>query len=268
MIVSSWHHRLAGSKGAAEALLAGVSPRGLDAARFDAVFPDPGLITISTTPEGELYYMPAVISRCISTRRSVDEMDDVGMGAANLARSVVAQFRRRPYHLDLPISAWPRFMDAAAGDKMALAEPGFAAEVAECGRGYLMEGTRLWLMVSAPDRAYGSMWRDTLHLVSLMTAAERDAMVAFFDYLLATDDWREESREPNVASAKALLLGRGLMDVLLVHTDAECMEIVDALRALESRHPEEFPPHEVAPVKNLLLDIVAGKRSPDTTLGW
>ena len=156
-------------------------------------------------------------------------------------------------------------MDAAAGDQAALAEPGFAAEVAECGRDYLMEGTRFWLMVSAPERSpYGWLWRDVPRLVSSMTVWEREVLASFFDYLVAAG----VREEPDIASIKALLAGRGVMEVLRVRTDEECMEIVDALSALENRHPEEFPPREVAPVKNLLLDIVAGKRSPDTTLGW
>ena len=58
------------------------------------------------------------------------------------------------------------------------------------------------------------------------------------------------------------------MDVLRIRTAAECVEIADALQALETRHPQDFPPQEVAPVKNLLRDIAAGRRSPDTRLGW
>ena len=251
-IVSSWHLRT-GSKEAAEALLAGVAPRGLDDDRFDAAFPD-RMITISTTPEGMLYYMPTVLSRCVRETES-----------DRLAHDVLGLFRSRPYNLDWPISAWPRFMDAAAGDEDALADPHVAEEVDECGRGFLMETTRYWLMVTAPDRAYGHTWHDTLHLVAQMTPAERQALVAFFSHLATTSIW---GKDRSIVSANALLTGRGVMDVLLIRTAAECIEIADALQALETRHPSEFPPHDVAPVKNLLWDIAAGRRSPDTTLGW
>ena len=101
-----------------------------------------------------------------------------------------------------------------------------------------------------------------------MTKPERQALVALLDYFVATGYWQEEDEEPDIASAKALLTGRGVKDVLLLRTDAECMEVVDALKALETRHPHEFPPAEVAPLKNALADIVAGRRSPDTRLGW
>ena len=252
VVISSWHHPT-GSKEAAEALLGKTAPHELDDTQFDVVFPD-GTITISATPEGKLYYMPTVISRCIRDAESY-----------NLAHDTLVQFRSRPYHLNLSIGAWPQLMDAAAGDKSALTVPGFAAEVAESGRRFLMGETRRWLMISAPQRGYGRTWADTLHLVSLMTPAERRALVAFFDYLATGDIWRGE---PDIASANALLEGRGIMEVLLIDTAAECIEVAEALQALETRHPQDFPPQEVAPVKNLLLEIAAGRRSPDTRLGW
>ena len=271
--MAAWDSQV-GSKEAAERLLARTLPCELDDETFSAAFPEPSLIVLSTTPEALLYYLPAIVSHCVRDierqRRQAGRMYDLvglsyGTKGATLAHAIEMHFRRRPYHLDLPIRAWPRFMDAAAGDQAALAEPGFAAEVAECGRDYLMEGTRFWLMVSAPERSpYRWMWRDVPRLVSSMTVSEREVIASFFDYLVAAG----VREEPDIASIKALLAGRGVMEVLRVRTDGECMEIVDALRALENRHPEEFPPREVAPVKNLLLDIVAGKRSPDTTLGW
>ena len=252
MIVSSWHLRT-GSKEAAEALLAGVAPHELDDERFDAAFPD-GVITISATPEGMLYYMPTVISRCLRDPES-----------RSLALHTLSLFRSHPYNLNWPVAAWPRFMDAAAGDEDALADPNVAEEVAECGRDYLMEATRHWFMVSSPVSPYGHIWRDTLHLVAQMTTAERRVLVAFFSHLATT---RIGRKSRSIASANALLAGRGVMDVLRIRTAAECIEIADALQALETRHPRDFPPLEVAPVKNLLRDIAAGRRSPDTKLGW
>ena len=252
VVVSSWHLRT-GSKEAAEALLASVAPHELDDERFDAAFPD-GVITISATPEGMLYYTPTMISRCLRDPES-----------HNLAHHTLILFRSRPYNLNWPIAAWPRFMDAAASDEDALADPNVAEEVAECGRDYLMEATRHWLMVSSPASPYSQLWRDTLHLVAQMTAAERRVLVAFFSHLASTSIWW---KDPSIASANALLAGRGVMDVLRIRTAAECIEITDALQALETRHPQDFPPQEVAPVKNLLRDIAASRRSPDTTLGW
>ena len=198
--------------------------------------------------------MPTVISRCLREDES-----------RHLALGVLWLFRNRPYNLDWPISAWPRFIDAAAGDEDALADPHVAEEVDECGRDYLMEGTRHWLMVSSPNSPYGRTWHDTLPLVAQMTTAERQALVAFFSHLATTSIW---GKDRSIVSANALLTGRGVMDVLLIRTAAECIEITDALHALETRHPSEFPPHDVAPVKNLLRDIAVGRRSPDTILGW
>ena len=235
-------------------VLTGVAARDVGDELFDAAFPQPLFVSLSLTPEANLYYMPTVISRCVRETES-----------DSLAHDVLALFRSRPYNLDWPISAWPRFMDAAAGDEDALADPHVAEEVDECGRGFLMETTRYWLMVTAPDRAYGRTWHNTLHLVAQMTPAERQALVAFFRHLATASIWRKDR---SIASANALLTGRGVMDVLLIRTAAECIEIADALHALETRHPDEFPPHDVAPVKNLLRDIAAGRRSPDTTLGW
>ena len=61
-----------------------------------------------------------------------------------------------------------------------------------------MEGTRFWLMISARDRAYGRMWHDTLRLVSLMVASEREVVASFLDYLVAVG----VHEEPNIASTK------------------------------------------------------------------
>lgn len=150
-------------------VLTGVAARDVGDELFDAAFPQPLFVSLSLTPEANLYYMPTVISRCVRETES-----------DSLAHDVLALFRSRPYNLDWPISAWPRFMDAAAGDEDALADPHVAEEVDECGRGFLMEKTRYWLMVTALDRAYGRTWHDTLHLVAQMTPAERQALVAFF----------------------------------------------------------------------------------------
>ena len=266
-IVGTWAGK-AGSAEAAENLLAGVDVRHLDDELFDAAFPNAWAARLSLTPDASLYYMPALISRCVREIERQGQRCFPGCldgPASEFASSILRDIRGRPYNMGWPVSAWPRFLDAAAGDEDALADPEVAAEVAECGRGFLMETTRYWLMVVAPDRAYGRTWRDTLDHVARMTIAERQALAAFFGHLATARVWSEE---PDIASARALLTSRGVMDVLRIRTAAECIEVADALRALETRHPQDFPPQEVAPVKNLLRDIAAGRRSPDTKLGW
>ena len=76
------------------------------------------------------------------------------------------------------------------------------------------------------------------------------------------------SSERTRRSAKALLAGRGLLDVLLLRSKDECIELVEVIRALETDFPHGFPAQETAPIRNALLDIAAGKRSPQETLGW
>ena len=266
-IVGTWAGK-AGSAEAAENLLAGVDVRHLDDELFDVALPNAWAARLSLTPEANLYYMPALIARCVREIERQGQRCFPGYldgPASHFASSMLLDIRSRPYNMGWPVSAWPRFLDAAAGDEDALADPEVAAEVAECGRGFLMETTRYWLMVAAPGRAYGRTWRDTLDFVARMTMAERQALAAFFGHLATAKVWSEE---PDIASARALLAGRGVMDVLRIRTAAECIEIADALQALETRHPLDFPRQEVALVKNLLRDIAAGRRSPDTRLGW
>ena len=262
-----------------ERILAGVAVRDLDDERFDAAFPKYLFFHSSLTPEAGLYYTPALISRFIReterTRRQEPHMTGRSWhDVEKLVSSMLDQFRYRPYNLGWPVAKWPPLLklDAAAGDKDALAHPDIAAHVAEEGWPLesecwlLMENTRAWLFIATPpDRYYGSSWRDTLRLVSLTTLQERHALVAFLDYLAARNLWLAG---PDLPSARALLAGRGVMDVLRIRTAAECIEIADALQALEVRHPQDFPPQEVVPVKSLLRDVAAGRRSPDTTLGW
>ena len=278
VVVSERERRMAGRRTLEpERVLAGVAVGDLDDERFDAAFPQYLFFHSSLTPEAGLYYTPALISRFIReterTRRQEPHMTGRSWhDVEKLVFSMLHEFRYRPYNLGWPVSKWPRLLDAAAGDKDALAHPDIAAHVAEEGhpleseRWLLMEDTRRWLMIATPPGRYdGSTWRDTLRLVSLMTLAERYALVAFLDYLALRNLWL---KGPDLPSAKALLAGRGVMEVLRIRTAAECIEIADALQALETRHPDEFPPHEVAPVRNLLREIAAGRRSPDTTLGW
>ena len=246
---------------AAKKMLAGVAPRKVSDALYDKIFLVPSELLHFTTVAARLYYMPVLISRCVRDieREMPDAPDITGDG-------ILWKFR---YHLfGLPVGRWPQLVDAAAGDKVALAVPDIRREVQSVGgtrdandwRASTVPRMRDWLMV-------GEGWRATLYLLSQMTAGEKQALVALVDYFVACGQWGEESKE-DIASVKALLTGRGAMDVLLIRTDAECMEVVDALTTLETRHPLDFPPVEVAPLKNALLDIVAGRRSPDIRLGW
>ena len=248
-------------------MLTGVAARDVGDELFDAAFPQPLFVSLSLTPEANLYYTPVVVSRCVREvahqRRRRQFSSEPVLG---LMRSMLSQFRRHPVHLGRPVAEWPRLVDVAA-DKDAVAEPEVLEWADECGTDFVMDVTRLWLMIDlrADDTDIWS-WGDTLDFLSMMTTAERQALVAFFDYLAASGTSRNE--KPSLASAKALLAGRGVMDVLCIRTDAECIEIADVLQALETRHPQDFPPQKVAPVKNLLRDIAAGRRSPDTKLGW
>ena len=251
------------SVAAAERMLTGVARHELSDALYDLIFIGPTELMHFTTAEARLYYMPVLISRCV---RDIEGADSGGVDITG--DGILWRFR---YHRSLPIARWPQLMDAAAGDRVALAAPDIVREARSIDgtpqlstprdREYDVNVTRKWLMI-------GEEWRTTLRLVAQMTLAEKEALVALFDYFVATGYWQEEGEEPDIASAKALLTGRGVMDVLVIRTDAECMEIVDALTALETRHPLDFPPVEVAPLKNALLDIVAGRRSPDIRLGW
>lgn len=252
------------SVGAAEKMLAGIARDELSDALYDLIFVGPTELLHFTTAEARLYYMPVLISRCV---RDIEGADSGGVDITG--DGILWRFRYHPRSLS--IARWPYLMDAAAGDKVALAVPDIAHEARSIDgtptlstpddREYAVDATRKWLMI-------GEEWRTTLRLVAQMTLAEKEALVALFDYFVATGHWQEEGEEPDIASAKALLMGRGVMDVLLIRTDAECMEIVDALTALETRHPLDFPPVEVAPLKNALLDIAAGRRSQDIRLGW
>lgn len=247
-------------------MLTGVAARDVGDELFDAALPQPLFVSLSFTPEANLYYTPVVISRCVrevahqSRRREFTSRLVLG-----LVRSMLWQFRHHPVHLGRPVAEWPRLVDVAA-DKDAVAEPEVLEWADECGTDFVMDVTRLWLMIDlrADDTVIWT-WGDTLDFLSMMTTAERQALVAFFDYLAASG---VERNEPSMTSAKALLAGRGVMDVLCIRTAAECIEIADVLQALETRHPADFPPRKVAPVKNLLRDIAAGRRSTGTKLGW
>ena len=252
-------------------MLTGVAVRDVGDELFDDALPDHLFVSLSFTPEANLYYMPVVISRCVreigqQRRRRGHPGTPVGMLTVRLARSLVWQFRHHPVHLGQPVSVWPGWLDAAAGDKNVVVDPEVMDWIDECGAEMLMDETRIWFMVEfEPDDTYIWSWRDTLDFLSMMTTKERQVLVAFFDYLINCGACPDEQ---GIASARALLAGRGVMDVLRIRTAAECIEIADALQALETRHPRDFPPLEVAPVKNLLRDIAAGRRSPDTRLGW
>ena len=252
-------------------MLTGVAVRDVGDELFDAALRDRLFVSLSFTPEANLYYMPMVISRCVreigqQRRRREHRGRSVGGWGGRLARSLVWQFRRHPIHLGRPVSAWLRLLDAAAGDKSVVIDPEVMDWIDGCGGEMLMDDTRIWFMVEfQPDDTYIWSWCDTLDFLSMMTTKERQVLVAFFDYLITC---RACADEQGIASARALLAGRGVMDVLRIRTAAECIEIADAMQALETRHPQDFPPQEVAPVKNLLRDIAAGRRSPDTRLGW
>ena len=219
---------------APDELLAGIAPREITGELLDSLFVAPDDILPYATAAGRLYYLPLVVSLCVRGD-SDDFLQDV----------IVWQFRYCPY-AGHPIAKLPLLVDDDAED------------VARVPR------VRSWLMMSVPERGDPWTWRQTLGLVSAMTAAERDALVAFFDYRPACADLDDRS----VASARALLAGSGLMEVLRLRTHAECMEMVEVLDELTARHPAEFPSAAAAPLKNALLDIVAGRRSPDATLGW
>ncbi len=182
-----------------------------------------------TTTDGCLYYMPAVIARCIEDHEAADLLVD----------SLEDWFRCYPFYLFTGSAAdWPRMIE-------------------EC---YQINSVRFWLMV-------GKRWRDRLAMMRQMTVAERDVLVAFYSYLEDTYDYGVQS-ERTRRSAKALLAGRGLLDVLLLRSNDECIELVEVIRALETDFPHGFPAHETAPIRNALLDLAAGKRSPQKTLGW
>ena len=182
-----------------------------------------------TTTDGCLYYMPAVIARCIEDYEAADILVD----------SIENWFRWYPFYLFTGSAAdWPRMIEGC----------------------YHIDSVRSWLMV-------GRRWRDTLAMMRRMTVAERDVLVAFYSYLDDTHD-RDVQSECTRRSAKALLAGRGLLDVLLLRSNDECMELVEVIRALETDFPHGFPARETAPTRNALLDIAAGKRSPQETLGW
>ena len=281
-VVSSKRERRFFSRGtevrAARRVLTGVSVGDVDDKRFDAAFPIYAFFYLALTPEAGLYYTPALISRFVREAERPRREKVGGTGwteeyVGDLTGSMLSHLRSHPFHLGWPVTEWPHFLDAAAGDKDALAHPDIVAYVAEEGGRPLesecwlfMERTRGWLMIpTPPGRFDGSTWCRTLRFVSLMTIEERHALVAFLDYAM-TCDIRHDSR--SLASSKAMLAGRGVMDVLCIRTAAECIEFADVLQALETRHPKDFPPQNVAPVKNLLRDIAAGRRSPDTKLGW
>lgn len=219
---------------APDELLAGIAPRQVTTELLDSLFVQPTDILPYATAAGRLYYMPLMVSLCMRGDR--DEL---------LQDTIVWQFRHCPYGGG-PIATLPRLIDADAEN-----EPGFG-------------DARSWLMMSVLGRRDPWTWRQTLDLVSAMTPAERGALVAFFDYRLAYADPDDRS----VASARALLAGDGVMEVLRIRTHAECMAMVAVLDELAARYPVEFPPTETAPLKNALLDIVAGRRSPEATLGW
>lgn len=216
---------------APDELLAGIAPREITGELLDSLFVAPDDILPYATAAGRLYYLPLVVSLCVRGDR-----DDF------LQDAIVWQFRCCPYE-GHPIAKLPLLVDADAADGASV---------------------RSWLMMSVPERGDPWTWRQTLRLVSAMTAAERDALVAFFDYRSTCADLNDRS----VASARALLAGSGLMEVLGLRTHAECMEAVAVLDELAARHPAEFPSAAAAALKNALLDIVAGRRSPDATLGW
>lgn len=230
--VASWSGR-ADIKGTPDQILGGVPRRDIDDALLDSVCVHPSDIVQFSTVEGCLYYLPVVIARCL---RDLD-------GAELLPGAMLSQLRRRPYQPAM--AQWPRLIDAAAGDKPALADPN-TERVAELGHGYVLGDIKRWLMV-------GEGWRRTRDLVSRMTDAERRALAAFLDHLAAVGRLGSD----DIAAAKALLARRGVMELLDLRTEAECAELVDVLRHLETRHPEHFPPAEVAPLKNALLDAVA-----------
>ena len=186
-----------------------------------------------TTTDGCLYYMPAVIARCVEDYEAADTLVD----------SMENCFRYYPFFTGCAAD-WPRMI-------------GEDGRSEECHHLYWVQS---WLMV-------GRRWRDTLAMMRRMTVAERDVLVAFYSYLDDIHDSDAQS-ERTRRSAKALLAGRGLLDVLLLRSNDECMELVEVICALETDFPHGFPARETEPIRNALLDIAAGKRSPQETLGW
>ena len=251
-------------------VLTGVPARDVSDHLFDLALPNFSFFSISFTPEANLYYTPVAISRCVREigyrlRQRKLGTSPVGGPGGRLARSLARQFRYYPGHLGRPVSEWPGLLAVAAGEDVE-ADPDVMDWVDECGAEMLMDETRIWLMVDfQPDDTYIWSWRHTLKFLSMMTTEERRAFVAFLDYVTAAGAWPDEL---GFTSARALLAGRGAIDVLCIRTAAECIEVAEALHALETRHPKDFPARAVAPVKNLLRDIAAGRRSPDTKLGW
>ena len=221
----------------AEEMLAGVARREFTDALCNAIFLDPSEMVNFTTMEACLYYMPVLISRCVR-----DIVYAPPSGIDMTSDSMIWKFRHFPV-FDSVLN-WPHLLATTGGQKKA----------------HAMQTARNWLMV-------GDQWHRALTFVNHMTLQEKQAIVALFDYFLSTEYWEEEEGK-EVASAKALLTGRGAMDVLLLRTDAECMGIVDVLTELAAWHPRQFPASEIAPLKNLMLDIVAGRRSRTTKLGW
>ena len=194
-----------------------------------------------TTTDGCLYYMPALIARCIEDYEAADLLVD----------SLEDWFRCYPFYLFSGSAAdWPRM----------IGEDGRSGRSEECRH---INSVRFWLMV-------GRRWRDRLAMMRQMTLAERDVLVAFYSYLEDTHDYGVYGVQSDrtLRSAKALLAGRGLLDVLLLRSNDECIELVEVIRALERDFPHGFPARETAPITSALLDIAAGKRSPQETLGW
>ena len=220
----------------AEELLAGVPRREMTDALYDSIFLVPSELLHFTTLEARLYYMPVLISRCV---RDIEHASD---GVDNTGDAIVWRFRYFPV-FDSVVS-WPHRVAMTSGEE----------------RAHAIRTARHWLMA-------GTQWHETLSIATQMTTQEKTALVAVFDYFLATEYWDEEEGK-EIASAKALLGGLGAMDVLLLRTDADCMEIVEVLRTLAAHYPQEFPPSEVAPLKDLMLDVVAGRRPRTTKLGW
>ncbi len=242
---ATWDYIADDKGGTPDELLAGIAPRDLTDEQVEAIFGVHNDLLHYTTPAGRLYYLPVVVSRCVRGDR--DEL---------LQDSIVWQFRHRPFG---DVTALPQQIDTV----IELERKGQSSFEGEPQ--WLVASVRNWLMMSAPGRRHAKTWHQTLDLVSAMTSAERDALVAFFDYRLTYSD---SLRDPEIASAQALLAGHGVMEVLCIRTHSDCMAVVAVLEELAARHPVEFPPAEAAPLKNALLDIVAGRRSPHATLGW
>ena len=105
----------------AEKMLAGVAPRKVSDALYDKIFLVPSELLHFTTVEARLYYMPVLISRCV---RDIERADS---GSVDITGDgILWRFRYHPR--SLPVARWPQLMDAAAGDKVALALPDIARE--------------------------------------------------------------------------------------------------------------------------------------------